>query len=142
MKLTPSITRTDGTRGGPTGASSTARSDVKSGKTNQVTLPRISAPLFVPASRDGKIAEVLKKEEERLAEITGWRYRVVEQGGKQLRSLLTKSNIYSKEKCERESCMACIDMGKPFDCRRRGAVYETTCLECSDEDGGGHCGVQ
>ena len=26
-------------------------------------------------------------------------------------------------------------MGKPFDCRRRGLVYETNCLDCYDQDG-------
>lgn len=31
--------------------------------------------------------------------------------------------------------MACRDTGKPVNCRRRGLVYETSCLECLDKEG-------
>ena len=99
------------------------------------TEPRVACPLFVPASKDGCLVRRLKEEETKLAEVTGWKYQVVERGGRQLRDLLTKSNLFSKEKCSRSYCMACRDMGKPFDCRRRGPVYITSCTECCDSQG-------
>ena len=72
--------------------------------------PRTSCPLFVPASKGGLIATRLRMEEENLAKATGWKYKIVERGGRQLKDLLTKSNIFGKEKCGREKCMACKDM--------------------------------
>ena len=97
---------------------------------------RIAAPLFVPPTKDGKLATKLREEEEILGKVMGWKYKVVERGGRQLKELLTKSDMFSTEKCGRPSCMACRDAGKPLNCRRRGLVYETSCLECLDSNGG------
>ena len=47
-----------------------------------------------------------------------------------LKSILTKSNIFSGEGCGRGDCQACRHAEKSLDCRRRGLTYETTCLEC------------
>ena len=54
----------------------------------------------------------------------------MERGGTMIRQLLTKSNIFAGEPCGRTRCEACRNTEKPQNCRRRGILYETTCLEC------------
>ena len=93
---------------------------------------RTAAPLFVPATRDGVLASRLRLEEEKLGKLVGWRYKIVERGGNMLRDLLTRSNIFEKEKCGRLGCVSCSMGAKPQNCRRRGIMYETFCTECMD----------
>ena len=50
-----------------------------------------------------------------------------------IRQILTKANIFAGEGCGREKCEACCNFAKPQDCRRRGILYETTCLGCMVE---------
>ena len=69
-----------------------------------------------------------------LGELVRWKFKIVERGGRSLRELLTRSNIYSKDHCGRD-CKACESQKKPQDCRRRGLVYETACLDCCDAAG-------
>ena len=46
---------------------------------------RTAAPLFVQATRDGLLASKLWVEEEKLSCMVGWRFKIVERGGKTLR---------------------------------------------------------
>ena len=55
---------------------------------------------------------------------------MVERGGKMIKDLLTGSNIFAGEGCGRKRCSACKSAKKPLNCRRRGILYETSCLEC------------
>ena len=41
---------------------------------------RIAAPLFIPATKEGRLATRLRAEEEILGTIMGWKYKVVERG--------------------------------------------------------------
>ena len=77
---------------------------------------RVSSPIFIPATKGGWLAAEIKREAENLGKVMGWSYKVVERGGRMLKELLTKSNLFSKEKCERNDCFACKDAGKEFDC--------------------------
>ena len=85
-----------------------------------VTNPRVASPLFVPPTRDNKLVRAMKEEEVRMTEITGWGWRLIERGGVTLSNLLTRSNLFGKEDCQREDCKACGSALKPLDCRRRG----------------------
>ena len=91
---------------------------------------RIASPLFVPPTKDNKLVKVLKEEDRKLGEIMGWGWRVIERGGIQLSRLLTRSNLFGTDNCGREHCKACMSALKPFDCRRRGVLYETSCTAC------------
>lgn len=91
---------------------------------------RVTAPIFVQATKNGDMARLLREEEEKIGRMTGWRFKVVERGGRSLKSLLTKSNIFSDQGCGRENCGACNCAEKPLNCRRRSIMYETSCLEC------------
>ena len=78
---------------------------------------RTAAPLFLPATFGGSLAARVKLEEDKLAEIVGWRFKIIERGGRQLKGLLVKSNIFSKEKCGRSECGSCSQGKKLQDCR-------------------------
>ena len=41
-------------------------------------------------------------------------------------------NKFGKDDCGRGECRACKSALKPFDCRRRGVLYETSCTVCLD----------
>ena len=60
----------------------------------------------------------------------GWMFKVVERGGRLLKEILIRSNIFAGNGCGRPDCGACRCSTKPQDCRRRGITYETTCKEC------------
>ena len=47
-------------------------------KTKEV---RVASPLFVPATKDSILASRLKLEEEKLGQLVGWKYKIVEWGG-------------------------------------------------------------
>ena len=109
-------------------------------KTSQfINAPRrevkIVAPLFVPATKDSRLANKLKEEEEKLGHMMGWKFKIVERGGgRTIKELLTKANLFDKECCGREGCVSCKMGKKPQNCRRRGLVYETSCTECMEGD--------
>ena len=77
---------------------------------------RIAAPLFVPATADGRLIRKLKEVDDMLGELVRWKFKIVERGGRSLKELLTRSNIYSKDHCGRV-CKACDHQKKPQDCR-------------------------
>ena len=84
---------------------------------------RTAAPLFLPATFGGSLAARVKLEEEKIADIVYWRFKIIERGGRQLKELLVKSNIFSSQG------------KKPQDCRRRGILYLNSCTECLRADG-------
>ena len=84
---------------------------------------RTAALLFFPTTFSESLAARVKLEEEKLAEIVCWRFNIIERGGRQLKELLVKSNIFSSQG------------KKPQDCRRRGILYLTNCTECLRADG-------
>ena len=77
----------------------------------------------------------LREEEEKITAVTGWKWKLVERGGIQIRNLLISSNLFFKEDCGRQDCFACRDSLKPLDCCRRGVLYETSCQQCCDSSG-------
>ena len=77
---------------------------------------RVSTPLFIPATSGSVLAKRMKAEEEKMADIVVWKFKVVEKGGRKLRDLLTKSNLFGKEKCGRTKCVACSNGAKPQEC--------------------------
>ena len=66
------------------------------------------------------------------AETNGIHVKVCERSGDKL-SRMVKSNPLMKGGCERLDCMVCVTGGKG-DCRRSGAGYRITCLDCKEDD--------
>ena len=84
------------------------------------------------------MAVELRGAEEKLAELTGYKLKVVERGGQKLSDLLTSSNPWRGIDCGRELCLLCESKEKTGklktqDCTRRSVVYEIWCQECQDK---------
>ena len=65
---------------------------------------RLSAPVFVPATKDALLLRNMQEEENKMGEITDWKYKLVERSGVLLRELLTKSNPWDTSPCGRKKC--------------------------------------
>ena len=56
---------------------------------------------------------------------------MIEKAGKQLKSILQKSDPFKPHKCPDADCFPCkADTNKPTNCRRDGIIYHITCNEC------------
>ena len=63
--------------------------------------------LFVDQTPGGELAARLREKENDLAEITGWKAKIVEKGGTSLQQLLVKSNPWEGGVCGRNGCEPC-----------------------------------
>merc|ERR1712240_644371 len=72
--------------------------------------------------------EILKKKVERIAKKYKLKIKVVERRGRTVKSMLQKSDPFTKMECSETDCVICRD-GMNVDCRRRGIVYEIECKE-------------
>ena len=76
----------------------------------------------------------LKRKVEIAARRNKIKVKVQERPGTKLKSLLQKSDPFSRNGCKRESCVICKnELG--IDCRVRGCVYEMVCAECEKKKG-------
>ena len=96
---------------------------------------KIKSVMFVPQTRGGRLAKMLRDKEEELAKISGYRIKIVERGGEKIADILCKSNPWSGTDCEREGCLMCttkVETGKNKNqsCSNRNALYETWCETC------------
>ena len=99
----------------------------------------VKAAMFVPYTPHSGLAKELRELEYELEKIVGYRLKIVERAGDKLQDLLTTSNPWKGELCERQGCMLCetkLRTGKSLkqDCSKRSLVYETMCKNCYDED--------
>ena len=92
---------------------------------------KIKAVLFVPRSEKGELLSRLKEEEAKLADITGYRVKLVKSSGTQLSRILCQRNPWAGQDCGRPDCLVCgeSEVGGG-DCRRRNITYVTTCINC------------
>ena len=91
----------------------------------------IKSVMFVPRSEKGELLKRLKEEESKLADLTGYRVRLVERSGTQLSRILCQRNPWAGEDCSRPDCLVCGDgEAGGGDCRRRNITYITTCITC------------
>ena len=97
----------------------------------------VRAVLFVPRTKGGVLATRLREAEEKLAEITGYKVKVVERGGKMIVRCLHKANPWDGQDCDREDCLLCASQVGGEDtkqsCKKRNIVYATICQECHHE---------
>jgi hypothetical protein len=90
------------------------------------------APIFVPPTPNSELANILKVIAESEAE-EGIRFRIVETGGRTVKSILQKSNPTATVGCEEEDCLPCRPgRGEGGDCRRCGVNYSIECQLCPD----------
>ena len=90
------------------------------------------AVLFIPGTKGGELASRLRKEEEELSKLTGYRVKIVERSGLKISSMLHRSNPWADDPCRREDCMVCASEDGGC-CTIRNVVYKTSCLECKKD---------
>ena len=86
--------------------------------------------LFCPWTPNGELARRWKEVEERGAATRGWRYKVIEQSGRPISSILC-TNPWAGP-CEAEDCFVCRTGGRG-PCGRPGCTYAIQCITCRDE---------
>ena len=87
-----------------------------------------STIMFVPWTKQGKLCGELKKHEDRISKITGFRIKFIEEGGTPIwRQFSTK--LGGGEACGRGGCYICKqDDDSRLNCFTRSTVYESSCL--------------
>ena len=106
-----------------------------------------STVIFCPWTPGSELAARWRALEARGAESRGWRYKVVELGGRQVRSLVCRNPWAGP--CTSPVCKVCTTGGRG-PCRRPGCTYQLQCLACKErgpdtvpeeeEEGGGRAG--
>ena len=80
------------------------------------------AVFFVPATRDGRLAEACAAEFKKAK----MNVKVVEKTGTTIKKSLVKSNPFAADKCKKSSCQVC-KLDCKFSCKTRESVYRITC---------------
>ena len=88
-----------------------------------------STVIFCPYTPGGELAKKWREIEAREAETRGWRYKVVEQGGRQIRSIVCKNPWTGP--CNDVDCYVCTTGGSG-NCRQPGCTYKVQCLACKE----------
>ena len=88
--------------------------------------------IFVEHTREGGLAKKLREQLGRLESVMGFRLKVVERSGTQIKDLFSLTNIWGGIKCGREECITCTQGGDDLpDCTRRSILYESICTKCN-----------
>ena len=100
---------------------------------NTADIPVLTV-LFIEQTPGGELARRLQKVEERMAAITGYRVRIAETSGSQLRRLLPNTNPWVGADCGRGQCYTCPQCSDVLeDCKRRNILYESYCMLCNPD---------
>ena len=90
------------------------------------------APIFVPTTPGGTLMKMMREVAEKEAK-EGIRFKIVEMGGRTLKSMLQKSNPTATPGCAEEDCVGCKDgRGKGGQCHRKNVNYEIECQLCPE----------
>ena len=94
--------------------------------------PETVAVMFVEHTGNGELAKRLQKAEDEMSKTTGFRIRITEMAGSQLRRILPNTNPWHGSDCGRAGCGQGGE--RLEDCRRCNILYESSCLECNQTD--------
>ena len=108
-------------------------------KPKKETESKIKAVMFVPFTPGSELAKLLRENEEKLVKITDSKIKIVERTGIKIQELLTKSNPWKGNDCERENCLLCYtklrtEKLRTQECHQRNIVYEKRCLNCEEQE--------
>ena len=88
------------------------------------------APIFVPPTPNGELARILRQVAETEAE-AGVSFKIIETGGRTVKSIVQKSNPTETAGCENDRCVACRPgRGEGGPCRGSNINYEIECQLC------------
>ena len=99
-------------------------------KTNWYKTGGYSTVIFCPYTPGSELAKKWREIEAREAETRGWRYKVVESGGRQIRSIVCKNPWTGP--CNDQECFVCSTGGRG-NCRQPGCTYKVQCLACREQ---------
>ena len=116
------------------------RKDDKKPPTGQEDDKITRAVMFVPFTPNSELARALRENEEKLEKLTRTKVKIVERTGRKLVDLVTKSNPWQGQDCQRMNCLLCTtklhtEKNKTQECTKRNLVYETKCLTCEENEG-------
>ena len=99
----------------------------------------VRAVMFVPNTPYSKLAKELRKLEENLVGVTKNRFKIVERSGVKIQDLITRTNPWKGQDCQRDNCLICFtkqetEKNKNQCCFKRNLIYETRCLTCETRD--------
>ena len=110
-------------------------SRTKPGKKKKKADPPTIGVMFVDQTPEGRLAKKLQAVEDRLAQASGYRIRMVELSGTQLSRLLPNTNPWAGQGCGRSNCYTCTQGDEKLeDCKARNILYESKCTLCNPED--------
>ena len=91
------------------------------------------APIFVPTTPGGKLVKMMRQVAEKEAK-EGLKFKILEVGGRTLKSELQMSNPTATAGCGEEDCIGCnIERGKGGKCRKNNVNYEIECKLCPED---------
>ena len=95
---------------------------------------KTSTVVFVPATKRGKLTEMLKEKEEEMARLTKFRIRFQEAGGIKLGQLFS-THLGAGGPCGRLDCQPCEsrDEKRP-NCKAQSILYESKCNICNKDE--------
>ena len=94
---------------------------------------RPSTVMMVPSTKGGILIKKLKEDEEKMVEISGFRTKYNELGGRKMGTLFP-TNLSANLPCGRETCHPCSFLGdgkKKSNCKQRSVLYISKCLLCN-----------
>ena len=92
------------------------------------------AVMFVDQTKGGMLQKILQEAEDKVAEMVGYRIRMVESSGTQLCRMLPYTNPWKGQQCGRSNCYTCSQEGEEIqNCKQRNILYESACSECNPE---------
>ena len=92
------------------------------------TWTKSDSVIFVQATP----GEILKREVKKVVKEAGFNVKVVEKGGRSMRSLLQRSDVSPPAVCLDADCPICLTDGRGK-CEVEGVVYRVWCKACKEE---------
>ena len=90
------------------------------------------APIFVPSTPGGTLMKMMRQVADNEGK-EGMRFKIVESGGRTLKSELQRSNVTATQGCNKEDCIGCnIEKGKGGKCHKNNVNYEVECQLCPE----------
>ena len=90
--------------------------------------------IFVEHTTGGELAKRMRETLSRIEKMMGFRIKVVERSGTQIKDLFSLTNVWGGIPCDRKECITCTQGIEEIpDCTRRSVVYESICRKCVPE---------
>ena len=87
--------------------------------------------IFVEHTPGGELSKRIREQLSRIEGMMGFKMKVVERSGTQIKDLFSLTNVWGGIPCDRKECTTCQQGIEEIpDCTRRSVVYESICKKC------------